>query len=198
MTNPDWKDPLQRFQESFTRASADAPFDHTAMTLITATPDGKPSGRIVLLKGFDGEGFLFFGNYESRKGQHLTENPYAALCFFWPWIGEQVRIEGVVGRVSAGQSDAYFATRPRGSQVGACASQQSRPLDSRETLIQRCAEIEEQYKGVTIPRPSNWGGWRLSPNLIEFWYNGEFRLHDRFMYTRTSGENDWTVTRLNP
>jgi pyridoxamine 5'-phosphate oxidase len=189
-------DPIARFEETFARASVSPPMDHTAMSLATATSSARPSVRIVLLHGFDARGFVFYTNYDGRKGGELDENPHAALCFYWPWLDEQVRAEGRVTRLSAEESDAYFATRPRGKQVGAWASMQSRPLASRAELVDRVAEVEARFAGRDVPRPPFWGGFRLAPERIEFWRAGEFRLHDREVYTR-EGEG-WKVERLYP
>jgi pyridoxamine 5'-phosphate oxidase len=151
---------------------------------------------MVLLKGFDERGFVFYTNRKSPKGRHLERTPYAALCFYWASIGDQVRIEGPVELVSDEESDAYFATRPRGSQLGAWASYQSQPLPSRIELVSRYLQYKVKFMGGPVPRPPFWGGYRIIPERIEFWHNGLFRLHDRFLYTRT--ENGWTVQRLSP
>jgi pyridoxamine 5'-phosphate oxidase len=189
-------DPMDAFEEAFARAGEGAPFDHTAMTLATANADGRPGARIVLLHGHDARGFVFFTNYESRKGRDIDANPQAALCFYWPWLDLQVRIEGRLARIEGGESDAYFATRPRGKQVGAWASAQSRPLASRDVLDAACAAIEQRHAGGAIPRPPFWGGYRLAPDRIEFWKAGEYRLHDRFAFTRTP--SGWSRERLAP
>jgi pyridoxamine 5'-phosphate oxidase len=189
-------DPFPRFQALFARAGTDAPFDHTAMTLATSDAAGQPSARIVLLHGLDARGFVFYTNYQSRKGRAIVENPQAALCFYWPWLDEQVRVEGVLAAIDPAESDAYFASRPRGKQLGAWASRQSEPLASREALVVRVAELEAQYAGRDVPRPPHWGGYRLTPERIEFWKNGEDRLHDRFLYTRE--QDGWTLQRLYP
>jgi pyridoxamine 5'-phosphate oxidase len=192
------QDPLARFQRAFDHAIATAPTSHdpTTMALATATPAARPSVRIVLLHGFDARGFVFYTNYEGRKAGELEANPFAALTIYWPWLDEQVRAEGRISRISGEDSDAYFATRPRGKQVGAWASQQSRPLDSRQVLMDQCAEVEARFAGQTVPRPPFWGGYRLEPDRLEFWKAGEFRLHDRFAYVR--GANGWTIERLYP
>jgi pyridoxamine 5'-phosphate oxidase len=193
---PPEPDPLARFGEVFARAAADAPFDYTAASLATADATGQPSVRIVLVRSFDEEGFLFYTNYRSRKAADIEANPRGALCFYWPWIDEQVRIEGALSRVSAELSDTYFAARPRGSQIGAWASEQSRPLEDRSVLERRYLALDGQYEGQPIPRPSHWGGYRLSPAQIEFWKAGEYRLHDRWLYTRDG--STWRVERLHP
>ncbi len=189
-------DPIARFEELFELAGRNPPFDHTVMALATVDPDGQPSCRMVLLHGHDARGFCFYTNYESRKARAIDANPAAALCLYWPWLDQQVRIEGRLERLSAGESDAYFASRPRGRQLGAWASMQSRPLDSRDALAREVAEVEARYAGGPIPRPAYWGGYRLVPERIEFWKADDDRLHDRFLYTR-SGEG-WEMQRLYP
>jgi len=189
-------DPIARFEEVFARASVSPPMDHTAMALATSTPAGRPSARIVLLHGLDARGFVFYTNYEGRKGGELEANPHAALCFYWPWLDEQVRVEGRVTRLSDAESDAYFASRPRGKQVGAWASMQSRPLASREVLVDRVADAEARFAGKDVPRPPYWGGYRIAPERIEFWRAGEFRLHDREVYLREG--DSWRIERLYP
>jgi len=192
--NPD-ADPIARFLAAFERAKAIEPHDASAMTLATADARGRPSARVVLLKGADARGFTFFTNFGSRKARELDDNPFAALCVHWPASLSQVRAEGRVARVDEGEADAYFATRPRESQLGAWASRQSAPLASREELEARAREIEARYPDA-VPRPPFWGGYRLAPDRIEFWYAGPARLHDRFLYTRAG--DGWTTTRLNP
>ncbi len=190
-------DPIERFRATFTRAAEQAgDTDPTAATLATSDTAGQPSARIVLVKEYDAAGFRFYTNYRSRKADQLATNPRAALLFFWPQIGAQVRIEGPVERLQAAESDAYWAARPRPSQLGAWASEQSAALDSRETLIRRLESFEERFSGGTVPRPPHWGGYRLAPVLIEFWFNGEHRLHDRFEYRREA--DSWVENRLNP
>jgi pyridoxamine 5'-phosphate oxidase len=191
-----YADPLTAFEAVFAHAGEQAPFDHTAMTLATSDETGRPGARIVLLHGHDARGFVFFTNYESRKGRDIDANPQAALCFYWPWLDHQVRIEGRLTRLDAAESDAYFATRPRGKQAGAWASAQSRPLASREALDAACREIDSRYAGGEIPRPPFWGGFRLTPDRMEFWKAGEHRLHDRFLFTRTP--DGWRRERLAP
>jgi pyridoxamine 5'-phosphate oxidase len=190
------RDPIDRFTALFARAGDGAPFDHTAMALATADADGRPGVRIVLLHGLDARGFVIITNYASRKGRDIAANPQAALCFYWPWLDEQVRIEGRLSPIDAAESDAYFATRPRGKQVGAWASPQSRPLASRAELELRCAEIDRRFADQTVPRPPFWGGFRLVPDRLEFWKAGESRLHDRVVYTRDG--DGWKVERLAP
>lgn len=190
-------DPIAQFGAWFDEALASGDAAPDAMTLATADARGRPSARTVLLKGFDSRGFVFYTNYESRKGRELEENPFAALLFFWPSLERQVRLEGPVVRVSAEESDAYFATRPLGSRIGAVASAQSRPLATRDALDRRVREIEAELAGRDVlPRPDYWGGYRLAPDAVELWQGRQSRLHDRLLYTR-SGEG-WTIVRLSP
>jgi pyridoxamine 5'-phosphate oxidase len=191
-------DPFDRFAALYERAAAGFPYDVTAMILATTDERGRPSARVVLLKGFDRRGFVFFTNRQSRKGRELAQNPRAALCMHWPHIGEQVRVEGPVALVSDEESDAYFASRPRESQLGAWASEQSAPLASRAALLARMAELEVRYRGQDVPRPPHWGGYRVVPERIEFWTAAEFRLHDRLVYTRERTGEAWQAERLNP
>ncbi|MDP2696816.1 pyridoxamine 5'-phosphate oxidase [Thalassospira sp.] len=169
-----------------------------AMTLATADAQGRPSARIVLLKGFDPRGFVFYTNYESRKGRQLAENSYAALCFHWKKMEKCVRIEGVTKKVDGVESDAYFASRPRGSQIGAWASIQSRAMNGRFDLEKRVAEFTAKFGLSKIARPAHWGGFRLVPDRIEFWSEGTFRLHDRQLYTRNADDTGWNVEKLYP
>jgi pyridoxamine 5'-phosphate oxidase len=192
---PPLLDPVARFQELFARAHGSEP-DATAAALATADASGAPSVRMVLLKAVDGAGFVFFTNYESRKAAELAVNPRAALCFNWPTLGVQVRVEGGVERVSDPESEAYFATRGRESQLGAWASRQSRPLASPEALRKEFERAKVRFDGQTVPRPPVWGGFRVRPQRIEFWHSGEHRLHDRILYTR-QGEG-WKIERLFP
>ncbi|HEY5694879.1 MAG TPA: pyridoxamine 5'-phosphate oxidase [Gaiellaceae bacterium] len=189
-------DPLEQFREWFSAASAALEVPE-AVALATATPGGAPSARMVLLKGFDERGLVFFSHYTSRKGRELEANPQAALLFHWSPLGRQVRVEGPVERVPEAESDAYFATRPRDAQVGARASRQSDPLGSRAELYERLAELEEDLAGGTVPRPPTWGGFRLDPGAWEFWQHRESRLHDRFRYERDAS-GAWRVERLFP
>lgn len=189
--------PVQQFTRWYEEARKVAVGDDNAFTLATATHEGQPSARTLLLKEFDDKGFVFFTNYGSRKADELGLNAKAAMLFWWPNRGEQVRIEGEVEKISAIESDAYFASRSRSSQLGAWASVQSRPLESREELEERVKMFERDFEGKEIPRPPHWGGFRLVPHAFEFWRNGEARLHDRFRYERNS-EGDWEITRLNP
>jgi pyridoxamine 5'-phosphate oxidase len=187
---------IEKFNDMMRRAQ-DAGFElSNGFALATADRDARPSVRIVLLKGLDERGFVFYTNLESRKGVELEQNPMAAACFWWPQLQEQVRVEGRVELVADEEADAYFASRPRGSQLGAWASQQSRPMDSREALIGRFLELMNKHKDRDVPRPPFWSGYRLVPDRIEFWYNRDDRLHERFLYTR---EGDlWNETVLQP
>ena len=167
------------------------------MALATATPKGKPSVRVVLLKGFDRRGFVFYTHYDSRKGREIKMNPRAEMVFFWGPFERQVRIAGRLAKVSALESDLYFATRPRASQIGAWASHQSRPIKSRREIERRVREIEQKFRGRKIPRPPFWGGYCLQPEAFEFWQGRKSRLNDRFLY-RSTRVADWTMTRLQP
>lgn len=189
-------DPLKRFQEWFREAGQAGVEVPEAMTLATAAADGAPSARMVLLKGADDDGFLFYSGYVSRKAGELEENPHAALVFYWRPLGKQIRVEGRVERVPDVESDEYFATRPRGSQLAAWASQQSHQMAGREELERRYAELEREYEGRAVPRPPHWGGYRLRPDAIEFWEHRENRLHDRTRYTRA--REGWRAERLAP
>jgi pyridoxamine 5'-phosphate oxidase len=190
------QDPLELFEHWFAEAKRAGVEVPEAMTLATATGGGVPSARMVLLKGADEDGFVFYTGYGSRKSDELEQNPHAALVFYWRPLGRQVRVEGSVERVTQPESAAYFATRPRGSQLAAWASQQSRPLGSREELDRRYADLELEYEGRDVPLPPHWGGYRLRPEAIEFWEHRENRLHDRLRYTRA--RECWKVERLSP
>jgi pyridoxamine 5'-phosphate oxidase len=191
-------DPLELFGVWYAEAEKSEPNEPTAMSLATVGPDGTPSLRMVLLKDFDPAGFVFYTNYESRKGQQLLGHPKAALLFHWKSLRRQVRLEGPITQTTAAEADAYFATRARGSQIGAWASEQSRPLGSRFALEKRVAEYAARHVVGTVPRPPHWSGFRLQPTLIEFWQDGAFRLHDRLEYRRGSPAEPWTTRTLYP
>ena len=187
--------PITEFLNAAERARAHQ-VDTVPATLATADAEGHPSARIVLVRTIDERGFGFFTNYESRKGRELIANPFAALCFHWMALDEQIRVEGRVDRMPAEESDAYFNARPRGSQLGAWASAQSRVLRAREDLEVKYREIEQQYEGQPVARPHFWGGFRIVPHRIEFWYGRPDRLHDRIVYERDG--NAWSIQRLYP
>jgi pyridoxamine 5'-phosphate oxidase len=190
------RDPIKQFQVWFNDAFAAGLPMPEAMTLATATPDGKPSARMVLLKQVDGDGFVFFTNYRSAKAEQLDANPYAALVFYWAKLDRQVRVEGSVVRTSAQESCDYFKTRPRESQIGAWASEQSQAIASRDVLEQRARELEALYLDREVDCPEYWGGYRLKPERIEFWKSRVGRLHDRILYQREA--TGWSITRLAP
>ena len=189
-------DPIGRFAREYARAQASEPFDAGRCALATTNAQGQPSVRFVLLKGFDARGFVFYTNLESPKVRDFDENPSAALVFHWHTTGVQVRVRGAVGRVSDQEADAYFATRDRGSQLGAWASKQSAELDDRKTLEAEVAKAAKRFEGVSVERPPFWGGFRITPDAIEFWENCDDRLHDRWLYTK-SGDR-WRCVRLYP
>ncbi len=194
-------DPIEQFSRWFEQALAVDPDDANAMILATADAAGAPAARVVLLKGCDAQGFTFFTNYQSRKAQDLAANPLAALCFFWPALDRQVRIEGRVERTAENESEAYFASRPRGSQLGAWASAQSQPIADRAALLANLAAIEQRHSEGDVPRPPHWGGFRLIPTMIEFWQGRPDRLHDRLRYVREEASEDagvWRRERLSP
>jgi pyridoxamine 5'-phosphate oxidase len=189
--------PITQFAVWFEQAVEAQLLEPNAMTLATATPEGKPSARIVLLKGFDQRGFVFYTNYHSHKGRELTANNWAALVFWWGELERQVRIEGRVEKVSSQESDAYFQSRPANSQLGAWASNQSQVIPTRQVLDRKLADLAEQYREQSIPRPPHWGGFRVIPETIEFWQGRPNRLHDRLRYSLQT-EGVWTVERLSP
>ncbi len=190
-------DPIVQFQKWFTEARAANVPEPEAMTLATCTPAGEPSARIVLLKGCDQRGFVFFTNYDSRKGRELVHNSAASLVFWWVALERQIRIEGCTEKTSAEESDEYFCTRPRGSQLGAWASTQSQIAPSRDAIESRLQALEKEYENRAVPRPPHWGGFRVIPVTIEFWQGRLNRLHDRLRY-RKSEDGDWIIARLWP
>ena len=190
-------DPLALFGRWFKQAADSSLLEPTAMTLATANANGRPSARMVLLKGFDADGFVFYTNYGSRKAGDLADNPHAALVIHWQPLLRQVRVEGTVERMTAAQSRPYFASRPRGSRVGAWASKQSRPLPNRGHLVERVARFEQQFADAEVPLPEFWGGFRVRPEMIEFWQGRASRLHDRARFVRT-GDNAWRGEWLYP
>jgi pyridoxamine 5'-phosphate oxidase len=196
-----WKlaasDPIRLFKKWFDAAARAELTEPNAMTLATATRDGKPSARMVLLKGFDERGFVFYTNYDSRKGRELSKNARAALVLYWQPLARQIRIEGRVTKVTAEESDKYFQSRPLGSRFSAVISKQSTVIPSRDVLLRRLKKIEEEYPKGDPQRPINWGGFRVHPNEIEFWQGGAFRLHDRLRYRRRR-DGGWSVDRLSP
>jgi pyridoxamine 5'-phosphate oxidase len=189
-------DPIAQFRRWFDAALAADLHEPNAMTLATATPDGRPSARVVLLKGFDERGFVFYTSYEGRKSEEIEANPRCALVFYWGELERQVRVEGRVSRIPEEESDEYFGSRPRGSQLGAWASEQSRPVEGRDALEERLRNLEAEYEGRELPRPPFWGGYRVEPEVIEFWQGRENRLHDRLVYRRSGGL--WMRERLQP
>jgi pyridoxamine 5'-phosphate oxidase len=189
--------PIRQFSAWFEQALTAQVPEPNAMTLATVGADGRPSARIVLLKGFDAAGFVFHTNYDSRKGKDLAGNPQAALVFFWPELERQVRIEGKVERLPPAESDAYFQSRPLGSRLSAWASRQSEPVADRATLERELEETTRRYEGRDVPRPPFWGGLRLQPEAIEFWQGGSNRLHDRLRYMRVAPAG-WRIERLSP
>jgi len=189
-------DPIAWFARSIARAADVESFDVTRAALATADASAVPDVRFVLVKQVDQRGFVFFTNYESRKANDLRDNPRAALAFHWAKLGEQVRVQGTVERLAEAESDGYFASRPRGSQLGAWASAQSQSIESRAALDAKLAEVARRFDGQVIPRPAHWGGFRLVPDSLEFWQNRNDRLHDRFRFTRTP--SGWSCRRLQP
>lgn len=191
------KHPVEQFAIWFEDALETGLTDANAMTLSTATADGRPSSRIVLLKGFDSLGFRFYTNYSSRKGRELELNPHAALCFYWPTLERQVRIEGKVEKLSREESASYFKSRPRDSKIGAWASEQSSVIGGRDELEKKFKALQERFEGREVPLPEVWGGYLLRPIAIEFWQGRTGRLHDRILYSRR-GDDGWDISRLSP
>lgn len=190
-------DPFEQFSRWYDQAQAAGVTEYPAMTLATCDQAGRPSARVVYVRGFDSRGFVFFTNYDSRKGEELAANPMAAVCFYWKEQERQVRIEGRVEKVSPAESDAYFRGRPIDSQLGAWASSQSGRLESAQVLADRVEQFRQKFAGQEIPRPPFWGGYRMVPDRMEFWQGRPSRLHDRFQYAlQTNGS--WTIERLNP
>ncbi len=189
--------PFKQFQVWFDQALASQLPEPNAMTVATATQSGKPSARIVLLKGFDERGFVFYTNYQSHKGQELADNPQAALVFWWAELERQIRIEGRVEKVSQQESYEYFHSRPFNSRLGAWASEQSQVIESRAVLEQRAQELKTKYENSDVPRPPHWGGFRVIPTRIEFWQGRSSRLHDRLLY-RLLDNGSWLIERLSP
>lgn len=190
------QDPFVQFGHWMDEAIAASAAEPTAMCLSTASTDGRPSSRMVLLKGFDKDGFVFYTNYNSHKGRELAENPFAAITFFWPELERQVRITGRTSKVSAEESDEYFKSRPYTSRLGAWASNQSEPIESKTVLVTRAAKLAIKYAAGSVPRPPYWGGYRVVPDAIEFWQGRPSRLHDRICYELS--EASWRTRRLSP
>ena len=190
--------PLLVFNEWLAAAEEKEINDPNAVGVATVDSDGLPNLRMVLLKGHDERGFVFYTNFDSTKGRELLAHPKAALCFHWKSLQRQIRIRGAIEQVSDAEADAYFSSRARGSRIGAWASQQSRPVADRATLEQSVADMTQKFEGQDVPRPPHWSGWRLVPQLIEFWEDGAYRLHNRVVYERATAQQDWQVKRLYP
>lgn len=197
MTSCDYAEPMELFHQWLKEAGTLNLKEPTAMTLATASKEGMPSARVVLLKGVTEKGFYFYTNLNSRKGRELHENPQAALCFYWMDAGRQIRIEGKVEAATDKEADDYFVSRRRGSQLGAWASKQSQVMESENALAERLKEFADEFNGGPVPRPPHWSGFCLIPEVIEFWQEGEYRLHTRVTYTRRSADS-WDVERLYP
>ena len=193
-------EPFSTFATLFEEARAAGEPDPTAMVVATASLDARPSARTVLLKAYDARGFVFYTNLQGRKGREVQANPYAALLFHWPRVreGVQVRIEGCVEQVSDAEADTYFATRPRGSQVGAWASRQSDTLESRAMFEQRVEQVEREFEGRDVTRPPHWSGLRVRPERVEFWYGAQYRLHERWLYEQDPADSRWSRRMLYP
>lgn len=189
--------PIEQFDHWFDEALKSGIHEPNAMTLASSSTDGKPSARIVLLKGFNHDGFIFYTNYLSRKGKELAKNPVVALVFFWPELERQVRVEGTIEKVSKETSEKYFNSRPKESQIGALASPQSQVIEDRSLLEKNWQELERKYADQEIPKPSYWGGYLVKPQVIEFWQGRSSRLHDRIVY-RKADKNNWKIVRLAP
>lgn len=190
-------DPIRQFGKWFGEAMDSGITEPNAMTLATAGIDRKPSARIVLLKGYEDRGFIFYSNYLSAKGKELAKNPVAALVFFWPELARQVRIEGTVEKLNKEESERYFHSRPKASQIGAIVSPQSQVIDGREALEKNWKELEEQYENKIVPKPAHWGGYIVKPQIIEFWQGRAGRLHDRIVYKKAN-KKSWKIVRLAP
>lgn len=191
------KDPISQFAGWFKEALDGGIYEPNAMTLATATHDGKPSARIMLLKGFDKIGFTFYTNYLSRKGKEISKNPAASIVFFWPELQRQVRIEGTLEKISKEESEKYFHSRPKESQIGALVSQQSQEINGRDGLEATLKDLSEKFSENEIPKPAYWGGYVLKPQIVEFWQGRTGRLHDRIVYKRAD-KNNWKIVRLAP
>jgi pyridoxamine 5'-phosphate oxidase len=189
-------EPLNRFQELFEKAKREEKYDATAVALATATMHGRPSLRMVLLKNVDARGFVFTTNYQSRKAVEMEANSQAAMVFYWPGMYVQVRVEGTLDRIGAPESDALFEARPHGHRLASWSSDQSREIESVAELARRFEEVEERFRGRDVPRPAHWGGYRIAPESIEFWFGRENRMHSRELYSRAG--NGWTVRILQP